>query len=368
MDRAGDDDAGGRFSWVEETVMRHHLSLILLTSILSAGCAAAERQTRGTPGGSTTSTTSASPDADFARRCSEPKVVRCIGFDSPDEIAGFIDPGSAGLPTVDTSIRASGAGSLKFTVPSLSAPNSSGAFSTNFTPGSRNFVEAAYPVQFGQGEEFYVQWRQRFSPEFLRNKWAGGGGPKLIIIGEGDRPGEKAFSCTQLEVVVNNGYYAGFPQMYHSCGGKDRQYEGLPENFWTRRIRFKPNQWMTFQIHIKVGTWYLNDRKYHRDSWVELWVAEEGRPSKRAIGVRDYDLANSDNPAKAKYGKVWLTPFNTGKDPSVPAPEAYTWYDELVISRNRIPDPGAVPTDSNPTRGPFRDRRTGRNSAAARLR
>ena len=36
-----------------------------------------------------------------------------------------------------------------------------------------------------------------------------------------------------------------------------------------------PDEWMTIQIHVKVGTWYRNDRKYHRDSTVEFWVGRE---------------------------------------------------------------------------------------------
>ena len=50
-----------------------------------------------------------------------------------------------------------------------------------------------------------------------------------------------------------------------------------------------------------------------------------------------YDLANS-NP-DAKYGKLWLLPYNTNKDPSASHPTAYTWYDELIVSTKRIPDP-----------------------------
>jgi hypothetical protein len=151
--------------------------------------------------------------------------------------------------------------------------------------------------------------------------------------------------------------------MYHSCGEKDGQYEpladfipplaGATSGDWKLQnavlgclytsktvppcVGYKPNQWMTFQMHVKIGTWYKNDRNYHRDSLVELWVAEEGRPSRLVISETGYDLANQ-NPA-ARYGKVWLLPYNTGKDPNVAYPETYTWYDELIVSRTRISDP-----------------------------
>lgn len=303
----------------------------------------------------------------FAERCAQPGVVRCFGFDSAESIAPFLYVASDGSkPTFDPTVKASGPGSLKMTVPSLSKDNTSGAFTIDFTPGSLlgSFTDP-YPDQFGEGQEFYVQWRQRFSPEFLTNKWAanGGGGWKQAIIGEGDRTGVAVASCTQIDVVVNNYGYRGFPRMYHSCGEKDGQYQGLYETIWypgktTPQIRlqnmiagciygsdtvppcvgYKPDQWMTFQVHVKVGTWYKNDHNYHRDSTVEMWVAEENQPSVLVISITGYDLAN-ENPA-AKFGKVWLTPFNTGKDISVWYPVAYTWYDDLIIARNWIPDAG----------------------------
>ena len=48
-------------------------------------------------------------------------------------------------------------------------------------------------------------------------------------------------------------------------------------------------------------------------------------------------LPNS-NP-DAKYDKLWLLPHNTNKDSSASHPTAYTWYDELIVSTKRIPDP-----------------------------
>src|SRR5262249_7524410 len=42
-------------------------------------------------------------------------------------------------------------------------------------------------------------------------------------------------------------------------------------------------------------------------------------------------------------------PYNTNKDSSEDHPVAHTWYDELIVSKLRIPDPGVVtpnPPDS----------------------
>jgi hypothetical protein len=240
-------------------------------------------------------------------------------------------------------------------------------------------------VQFDSGQEFYVQWRQRFSPEFITTQYAGGGGWKQAIITEGDRPGFLAPSCQDIGVIVQNTYGRKFPRTYHSCGVKDGQYEPLqeplgspPVDFYLQNgvrnpgclyslvnsghsyippcVGYKPNQWMTFQVHIKVGTWYRNDKMYKHDSILQMWVAEEGKPSVLVIDFSPHDPTCAAHPAsqppcqtgydlvrvntsQAKYGKVWLTPYNTGKLNTTSYPVAYTWYDELIISKLRIPDP-----------------------------
>lgn len=320
--------------------------------------------------------------ADFATRCQDPAVVKCVSFDSPTDIAGRwgnvsgILPGNNGSPAIDTSVKASGNGSLKFTIPG-NAGNVAGSYFTNF---SNDLSQ-----RFGEGEEFYVQWRQRISPEFLTTSFTsnGPGGWKQVIVGEGDRPGvcdpanptstTCPTSCSQLEVVAQSqGWGRNIYGGYHSCGGKDGQYE--PFEYWDTTkgqinvqnavgclygsgypeppcVKYRADQWMTFQMHIKIGTWYKNDRNYHRDSTVQLWAAEEGKPSKLVIdfspGVHGYDLANN-SPATAKYGKIWLLPYQTSKDPSVAHPTAYMWYDDLIISRARIPDPDSVTTTQPP--------------------
>ncbi len=81
---------------------------------------------------------------------------------------------------------------------------------------------------------------------------------------------------------------------------------------------------------------------FHRDSTVQLWVAEECQPSKLVIDFspqrgKGYDIANNDR--EARYGKLWLMPYNTHKNERESHPVGYTWCDELIISRTRIPDP-----------------------------
>jgi len=289
----------------------------ILLIFLSAGCAAGADDLNA--GGLT-----------FEERCAQPAVVKCVGFDSPAQTDRFIFPPygmSVKRARVVTDIKASGAGSLRFEIPSNTGADTSGSFWQNFSDD--------LSVQFGEGEEFYVQWRQRFSKEFLDTFYEGGGGWKQAIIGEGDRPGKTVYSCTELEIVVQNTYQRGAAQMYHSCGGKDGRYEPLEgQGSW---VPYKADQWMTFQVYVKIGSWYRNDRRYHRDSTIRLWVAEAGQPSRLVVDQTHYDIVNTQ-PA-ARYGKIWLLPYHSGKSAAQSHAVGYTWYDDLIVSRARIPDP-----------------------------
>ena len=286
-----------------------------------------------------------SESASFDARCHAPGVIRCIGFDSQTETDQYISPPwgqTQKRGVVVTDAKASGTGSLRFEVPTNTGADTSGNFSLNFADD--------LSVQLGEGDEFYVQWRQRFSPEFLDTYYEDGLGWKQIVIGEGDRPGFYAPGCTQLEIVVANMSQFGSPQMYHSCGGKDGQYEPL---YQSRTMRYVPNDWITYLVHVKIGTWYKNDGNYHGDSTVQLWVARSSQPSELVVdlspepatlfGIKipgtasGYDLANTNQ--GSKYGKVMLTPYHTSKSPSQGHPTGYVWYDELIISRAKIRDP-----------------------------
>lgn len=314
-----------------------------------------------------------SSGASFAQRCSQAGVIKCVGFDSASDFdigtggirgayeknAGILPPYNTAIydrATRDTAVKASGDSSLKFTIPSNSGSDSSGSYFTNFSPD--------LSIQFGENSEFYVQWRQRFSPEFLRNM--SGGGWKQIIIGTGDQPGKWYSSCSTLEIVAVNSYYRGFPHMYNSCDGSASHgpYDPFEEPFGSSDFKlqngrsfpyclysqrnssyFPPsgncfgyvaNEWMTFQVRIKVGPRVGGE---FVDSYVTLWVAREGKPSELVINWGPYNLSAGSASENQRYGKVWLLPYNTGKDASASHATAYTWYDELIISRSQIADP-----------------------------
>jgi hypothetical protein len=298
-----------------------------------------------------------------------------VGFDSAADISGTYGDNTgilsgATTPVLDPTVKASGASSLKMTIPSNSGADTSGSFFANFSTD--------LSIQFSENAEFYVQWRQRFSPEFLNTVFTGSNGWKQIIVSAGDEPGCTAStsasglchsSCTALETVVQNTFQRGFAQMYNSCTGSTShgafaafeepfgafdfklqnarpspfclysQGQTNPKTFFPPAgncIGYFPNEWMTFQMRIKTGP-RVNDEWVN--SFVTLWIGREGQPSQPAFNWGPYNLSAGSAAENLKYGKVWLLPYQTNKSSSQAHPTGFTWYDELIISQSQIADP-----------------------------
>lgn len=326
-------------------------------------------------GGATASGTGGSAGrkpGNFSERCAAEGVVRCVGFDAAGDIDGTYGDNhgileGATTPVLDASLKASGQSSIKFTIPSNSGADTSGAFFANFSDD--------LSLQLDGGEEFFVQWRQRFSKEFIETEYAGANGFKQVIIGTGDHPGctssnsangQCFSSCSSLEVVVASYQQKGLPTMYNSCSGSashgayDGFYEPVANNdFLLQNARpdpgcrysqsgtsyfppsgncmgYRADEWMTFQVGITLGPRQGDEFVGSR---VRMWVAAEGGASELAIDWGPYNLSAGQPSENERFGKVWFTPYNTGKDGSVAYPEAYTWYDELIVSRQPIGDP-----------------------------
>jgi hypothetical protein len=327
---------------------------------------------------------------DFATRCTAVGVLKCVSFDTDADFgrgaggsqgawgsrSGYIPPrGTSDYSRVirDTAQSADGPSSLRFTIPSRSGADVAGVWFTNFTD------DLSYQV--GEGQEVFVQWRQRFSPELLNTRYAkiGGGlanGWKLVDISAGDTLGcsyRNANStvcpttCWDFEVVLQNTYQANVPQMYTNCAGPFPYAPllGATSNVTVQNaieclypdysdppcMKFYADEWMTFQIHIKVGSWN------QWNSTVQLWVARDGTPSQLVVDCSPTALKPCNNrgdnvarngwylynaDSRYRIGKVWLMPYHTNKDPKQVAAAAYTWYDDLIISTTKIADPSAA--------------------------
>jgi hypothetical protein len=243
----------------------------------------------------------------------------------------------------------------------------------NFSPDLR--------TQFDSGDEFYVQWRQRFNLAMVTSVIRGAergahdnlvdAGPTAIkqaILTSGDRPGKTFFSCTELELVVTSYLMHRLPWLYQACGwaeplidrnpsdGNDfRLQNAMPSPYCTMYqvkaldaadktavpptcFAWHADEWMTFQIGVKLGQ-RDNASKRFVGSHVRFWGAREGEPSELLVDLT-WDIRSGSAEDDQKYGKIFFGPYMTNKDPRQDHPLLQTWYDEFIVSRHPIADPG----------------------------
>ncbi|MGE5297872.1 MAG: fibronectin type III domain-containing protein, partial [Acidobacteriaceae bacterium] len=248
--------------------------------------------------------------ADFTARCTAAGVAFCSGFDSFSEIDYFSYWSETGnYPTLDQTVKASGNGSMKFTIPSLTPTNSSGGWGRVVDETSNGYEE---------GSTFYVQFRQRLSPEML-NQPMGGNGWK------------------QMEITSTYGAY-GDPYnigLYNqNLAGTATLYVGSKAYTPITSFKYVSDQWMTFYIKVSVGSWG------QANSSVAVWASDETHQLTQIYNESGVTLdINPRNPAFPGYNQVILAPENVGKLATTSHLQATTWYDELIVSPNAIADP-----------------------------
>jgi hypothetical protein len=299
-----------------------------------------------------------SASADFAARCRQPGVIVCQGFDDASLFRSAKWPASGLYPSgagslggsFDGTTSRSGKGSLMFTVPSQAGANSAGYWRQLFATKMSDGPTSAR--MFGAHTSFYVQYAQRFSPDYLTNKWPvlGGGETnwKQQIISN------DSSTCGNVELTTVNAYNRGFPQMYSQCGADDFEVPIAGEDYLLEQSAtsagydcryhdptpktcfiYPKDIWATFYYAVSIGSFG------QPDSTVDAWVSVDGLPYRQWIHMPGHTL-DEDTPG-ADYDMVTLLPYMTGRDPSVSAgPTSYTWYDELIVSS----EPIAAPTTS----------------------
>ena len=295
---------------------------------------------------------------DFQTRCAQVGVIVCQGFDNPAIFTAATWPASGLYPggdgvlrgSLDTTVSASGGGSLKFTIPSMGDGNAAGYWRQLFTSNLSSGPSGAQ--MFAQNSTFYVQFRQRFSPEFLTNVWpASGGGTtywKQEIFSN------DSSTCGNVELTTVNDFSRGYPMMYSHCGsdvfqvpiagsdflneqgdtltsGYNCHYQ-TQNNTSTSCFMYPANTWVTFYYKVSIGNWG------QPNSTIQAWVSVGGGPYKEWINITNHTL--HEDAVGADYDMVTLLPYMTGRDNAISAgPTAYTWYDELIVSNQQIAAP-----------------------------
>jgi hypothetical protein len=309
-------------------------------------------------------------DADFLTRRTSPGVLRYFDFNDAAQIDGEYGDNygittGAGTVALDTTVKASGASSLKFglTAGGHASGGNSCSFFTNFTDDLQ---------RFGGGTEFFYQFKVRLSTEAFED-WS----HKFFLVGSGDDGVNTFSSCTDLEIEMEHRSNSGstvnainaFPIMYNacpgSCGGTFNFFEsGLPGSDFDLQphndtpycsyndatkadcVRFVAEQWMVFQVGVTVGTKITDGGHYwFQGSRVRLWMQEAPGETEQLIidwltdsitGSEIGLCAGHGATGDQQYGKLWLLPY-TQNSIGGGARAASVWYDELIIGEQKIP-------------------------------
>jgi hypothetical protein len=296
--------------------------------------------------------------ADFQNRCATTGVIVCEGFDSASEFVPATSPnsglysnsGPSNIEIVqDTSIYASGGGSLKFPMTANGAPvqdnNWLQTFCSAHPPGS------CTPTVFQQNSDFYIQFRYMVDSGYLQD-WEAccGSSPKIFDVAH------HTSSCGQTELTVNNRNGTGMPMAYGDCGGYGMYVDtssGLfsqntPYNFQSGYYNCEypntplspggcftmpANTWITFYEHVHIGTYSQSNSVF------ELWVAPATQPMQYLIKINDFVVPPPDGGVITGYDAIWFNVYMT--DFSGNNQAANVWLDEVIVSTNPIPSPAA---------------------------
>jgi hypothetical protein len=321
--------------------------------------------------------TAGDADLDWRRRSTAPGVVIAVGFDDIREWARYsfdtsgcnpayqveVDGRIAGCRANawDPATRASGAGSVRFDIPSNSGQGVGGNIAIPFGDYATS--------QFGENSEFWVSWRQRMTRYFVEHRYAAVGGGttafKQVILAQGDiEPGIVGHACSENQiVVVSSRGPRRYPTSYMECV----RYVPFDAG---RRPPYRAEQWITYTMHVKTGpvgsAVSSSTRRLQPgfiDSLYELHVAYEGeghqlahRQEKLVIPRGQYYVGGdpalkssyrpksgfvpNDGHPQARFGKLWLLPYMTNKSNDEVTQPASTWYDEVIVSRCPIAAPG----------------------------
>ncbi len=312
--------------------------------------------------------TAATPEEDFAQRCAAPGVISCIGFDNtttdivqgvnlwPDGTRDNNNPDGIYRGGLDTSIKASGNGSLRFDVPP--PPHAGADIAGRWMPATgRGATNAFGGPTFSLGTTFHLQYRTRMDQNYIDNSTSGAWTRqwKNIILHQ------DGASCAEVELTTirkdtNNLVWA----IYDACGRgigtgvsdlnfkiwtgsenlqnsdfdceyqPDRDYSDQPCFFYTA------NEWMTFYWKVTLSSdWNVPDGK------IEVWVSTESNPAyRKLIEVNQWPSAGT---GAQGYNNLTLTTYMTAlpKTDGLAGITSRLWYDELIVSTQPINAPNS---------------------------
>jgi len=324
--------------------------------------------------------TVAAGDADWNYRSTAAGVTFAEGFDTIGDytIGNKARAGDGGFDgtDMDTTIKTSGTGALRFNLPAGRATSDiSGHWYSNLkTDGSG----------FGAGQTWYYQYRVRITPSMVTNlaQWQSGTdtGWKTLILHNG------SITCSSVELTQTTYQYSGGigAQIWYSrCGNyqnfmtnggvqsgsgpwiqQGSNVASKTDGYWcdfnnlvdgsgngTGCFNWQhTNEWVTF-----YGKVTINNFTSSNGTW-QVWLARDGATSYTQVmdmeGIYQFEADGGIN----TYNRATFTPYMTNLNVGGAA-NANMWIDEFIVSTNPIPVPGttgaAAPDPPAPSPGRF---------------
>ena len=361
------------------------------------------------------------PESSFASKCAEAGVILCTGFDSTPATGSGVKPdanpttlvGALAVPNnrfwwisdgplrqyppiMDSTVFASGDGSLRFTIGSESNAGGGGSTAINFSSDASEFFRPGETLWFQMkvlhdtnmlfdGPDHRRYFYRNCDPATVLdgtcdlfvalNKW--------WILGVGDQdqtdPNHKGEACTGAQIVGSQAAVDHAPGGYTACtgtvafrqlredlpSGGSKQYDQQPggdnqclrsHDDGAKREWGDPDpdcrhwvrdQWQTLTVRIDLGDPELDfdgekgeDGKYlrladPRISHVEMWL-DDFHFIDHDFFWRGPKTKEYDAWPEQALGKLWLMCRATKKSPDEIHPNGHCWFDELIISRNPI--------------------------------
>jgi hypothetical protein len=271
----------------------------------------------------------------FEAKCAEDGVLGCFNFDSTTSLnytwpagtscdanfagqtnaangqanaSAVVQNGQCVYPEIDAANAHSGAGSLKFKIPSNSSANTGGSFSEPLkrnSDGTLSYIGPGSPL----GNVLYFQFYQKFDSNSLTADFQ-------CLGGECSGLGQAFFFGNPPEGGSAGSLYVGI---------SDAQRRILQMSS-DRAAGNRTDQWIEFTGRIEV-----REASNAPSSRVQVWINGQ-------LAIDD-DSAKIDWAGTDANGVVQflLSAYLANKDPNRAHADGYTWFDDVIISTQPIP-------------------------------
>ena len=325
----------------------------------------------------------------WAERIGGAGVQTYTRFDTQAEVDnGVVVDGKEGNLTREVGSVASGSGALRIEIPDTDSSNS----------GNWRWYLKSDQSAFGEGDEFYVQYRQ-YIPKDMWNRVAEdavtpglrAGGWKQSIISSysaSNQPNEMVIQNTENRGFIQAYYQdgvasavgfeeglstpcnasnfayqpaidAGTPASPSTCAESANRYGPLYDYGDSNELPDPSNTSGTAEsqghprseaavagvTYPTNGGWITVLQRISVGTWdtnssdVDVWVAQDGEDYVKIIGATNIKLG--DPSPEGGYNALWLLPYETNRKVSTKGADTFVLYDEVIVSTQSIAAPVA---------------------------